>query len=73
MKIIGDVRLLDKGHAPILLEPVKAEIAIRKQGAATVHVLDHAGVRTGKTLKLTNDAFTIDGERDKTCYYLIEY
>jgi len=67
------VRLLDKGHTPILLEPVKAEITIRKQGAATVHVLDHAGVRTGKKPKPTNGAFTIDGVRDKTCYYLIEY
>lgn len=73
MKIIDDVRLLDKGHAPILLEPVKAEIAIRKQGAPTVHVLDHAGTRTGKTLKPINGAFTIDGVRDNTCYYLIEY
>jgi hypothetical protein len=65
--------LLDKGHAPILLEPVKAEISIRKQGVPTVHVLDHAGVRTGKKLKPTDGAFTIDGGRDKTCYYLIEY
>ena len=73
MKIIDDVRLLDKGHAPILLEPVKAEITIRKQGDATVHVLDHAGVRTGKTLEPTDGVFTIDGGRDRTCYYLIEY
>jgi len=73
MKIIDDVRLLDKGHAPILLEPVRAEITIRKPGAATVHVLDHAGVRTGKKLTPINGAFTVDGARDKTCYYLIEY
>jgi len=73
MKIIDDVRLLDKGHAPILLEPVKAEITVVKQGAPAVHVLDHAGVRTGKTLKPTDGVFTIDGVRDNTCYYLIEY
>jgi len=73
MKIIDDLRLLNKGQAPILLEPVKAEITVKKQGNPVVHVLDHAGCRTGKTLKPTGGTFTIDGARDKTCYYLIEY
>ncbi len=73
MKIIDDVRLLDKGHSPILLEPVKAEITIKKKGNPVVHVLDHAGARTGRKLKMTNGTLTIDGARDKTCYYLIEY
>ena len=73
MKIIDGTRLLDKGHSPILLEPVKAEITIKKKGKPVVHVLDHAGARTGKKLKINNGTFTIDGAQDKTCYYLIEY
>ena len=65
----GD-RLLAKGTAPVLLEPVKATLTI--PGKARVVLLDHDGKRTAKTLPIVNGTFTIDGARDKTPYYLAE-
>jgi hypothetical protein len=38
-----------------------------------VHVLDHDGCRTGRTLPLRDGVLEIDGARDKTPYYLITY
>jgi len=73
MRVYSDCRLLDRGTAPVVMEPVKATIAIRKTGHPTVHVLDHDGCRTGKTLPISDGAFDIDGARDKTCYYLVSY
>ncbi len=73
MKVLGDSRLLRRGSSPVRMEPVRATIALRKRGRPTVHVLDHDGRRTGKTLGARDGAFEIDGARDKTCYYLIEY
>ena len=63
-------RLLAKGTAPVLLEPVKATLTI--PGKARVVLLDHDGKRTAKTLPIVNGTFTIDGARDKTPYYLAE-
>ncbi|HVX12906.1 MAG TPA: hypothetical protein VHC22_17115 [Pirellulales bacterium] len=68
-----DERILDNGQGPILLEPVKATISIGKRPIAAVHVLDHAGQRTGKTLEVHSGRFTIDGTRDRTLYYEVEY
>jgi hypothetical protein len=73
MKVFMGDRLLAKGGPPVLMEPVRAEITVRERGRPTVHVLDHAGCRTGRTLEVADGRFTIDGARDRTCYYLIEY
>jgi len=68
----GDV-LVAKGKAPVLLEPVKAAIRLRRTDAARVILLDHDGRRTQKTLPIVGGAFGIDGAVDKTPYYLIEF
>ncbi len=73
MKVFNDARILERGGAPVVMEPVKARITINKPGGPTVHVLDHAGCRTGRSLPVKGTTFTIDGARDKTCYYLVEY
>jgi hypothetical protein len=73
MKVFGDCRLLQRGTAPVVMEPVRAEIAIRKGGTPTVELLDHDGCRTRQTLPIDDDVVHIDGARDKTCFYLIEY
>jgi len=73
MKVFGDSRILDRGTAPIVMEPVKATITIRKDGHPTVYLLDHDGCRTSKTLPVKDGTFEIDGARDKTCYYLVVY
>jgi len=68
----GD-RVLAKGEAPILMEPVKARIALGRGGAARVTTLDQDGRPTDRTISVENGAFTIDGARDKTPYYLITF
>jgi hypothetical protein len=68
-----DSRTLDNGRGPILLEPVKATLAFHDRGVAAVNVLDHDGRRTGKSLPVTDGQFTIDGARDKTLYYEVQF
>jgi len=38
-----------------------------------VHLLDHDGRRTDRTLSIQNGAFEIEGAVDKTPYYLVEF
>jgi len=73
MKVLDDSHLLSPGSTPILMEPVKARIALRRPGIPTVTLLDHDGYRTEKTLPVSAGAFEIDGARDHTCYYLVSY
>jgi hypothetical protein len=73
MRIYADEVILSRGSTPILMEPVKATIRLGRKGSPTVRLLDHDGARTEKTLPVADGAFTIDGARDKTCYYLVEY
>ena len=68
-----DDRVLENGKPPIMLEPVRATVAIAGRAIAGVNVLDHDGKRTGKTLDVADGAFTIDGTRDKTIYYEVVF
>jgi len=68
----GD-RMLAKGEGPVVMEPVKARIAIRRAGTPKVIALDHDGKPTEAAVPVENGAFTIDGARDKTPYYLVRY
>jgi len=72
MKVFEDSRIMQKGRAPILMEPVRAKIDLGRDGA-TVHVLDHDGGMTDKTLAVRDGRFAIDGARDKTAYYLVRF
>jgi hypothetical protein len=71
MNIVGDL-ITNAGEAPVILEPVKAQLQFKRKGG-TVHVLDHDGIRTGKNYPLTNGKFDLDTERDKTIYYLVTF
>lgn len=72
MKFNNDkTELLDVGSAPILLEPVDLEIALSEK-KGTVHVLDHVGNRTNKTIPLQNGKVKLDGKIYKAIYYEIE-
>jgi len=73
MRVYLDTRILNRGDAPVVMEPVSARIEIRRKGDPVIHVLDHAGRKTGRTLPAPNGTFEIDGARDKTCYYLVSY
>ncbi len=68
-----DSHTLDNGQAPILLEPVRATVAIPGRTVAAVNVLDQNGRRTGKSLAVAEGRFAIDGARDRTLYYEIQF
>src|SRR5207302_2049640 len=53
-------KLEDIGKAPLLVEGVRAAIAIEHAGKATVTVLDHDGRETKKTLPANGGRFTVD-------------
>ena len=73
MKVLNDERILDPGKGPVVMEPVKAAISIRRRGNPAVILLDHNGRKTDRTLPAPGGTFEIDGARDKTCYYLVSY
>jgi hypothetical protein len=64
-----DSKTIDNGKGPILLEPVKATLTLSGRKVTAVHVLDHDGRRTDRTLPVENGRFTIDGAKDKALYY----
>jgi hypothetical protein len=70
MKVLNDSVLLEKGSAPVVMEPVKARITVGRK-VSNVYLLNHDGIRTEKTLPVKDGSFEIDGARDKTCYYLV--
>ena len=61
--------LLERGRGPVLMEPVKADFAIRARRVISVQRLDHDGCRTEATLPVVDGRFTIDGATDRTPYY----
>jgi hypothetical protein len=69
----GGDKMLVAGAAPILIEPVKATLTLRRQGSPKVYLLDHDGSLTERTLPIENGVLNIDGAKDKTPYYLIRY
>ncbi len=73
MRVLNDNRILERGSEPILLEPVRAEISIRRPDSAKVYLLDHSGRKTDRTLPIRDGKFEINGESDQTCYYLISF
>ncbi len=73
MKWVGSQRMVSVGRAPILMEPVVADFTLTRGGGPTVHVLDHDGRRTGRTVPVNDGSFKIDGAVYKTPYYEITY
>ena len=66
-------KMRSKGKGPVLMEPMKAEITIKRSGKPTVYICDHDGVRTDRTIPVKNNSFTIDGASSKTVYYEVVY
>ncbi len=63
--------ILDNGHAPIMLEPVSAEISFKSRKIKQVQILDLDGNLTSRTAAFTPEKFTIDGKNDRAIYYQI--
>jgi hypothetical protein len=65
--------LVELGEAPILIEPVRAEIKFAGRPVKSVRLLNHDGRRTDVTIPVEDSTFTIDGTRDKTMYYEVTF
>ena len=66
--------LLAVGQAPVLMEPVVAAFTLARKEPATVHVLDHAGRRTGVSFPYAGDRpLQLDGRTHQAIYYEIAY
>ncbi|MBS0261311.1 MAG: hypothetical protein JSS02_05090, partial [Planctomycetes bacterium] len=65
--------IVDNGKAPILLEPVRAEVTFARRKIARVQVLDQDGQRTNRTVPVQQGRFTIDTGRDQTMYYEVVF
>ena len=63
--------LLAKGSSPILMEPICADFVWKGRPIQQVNILNHDGVRTGKTIQIQNNQFTLNGQVDQTPYYEI--
>jgi len=71
-KISGSMMLVN-GKGPVVMEPVSASIKFQRSGTPKVSILDAYGRKTGQTVSLVGGALNIDGRKDRTCYYLIEW
>ena len=68
---MSDGKVLAPGAAPILMEPVRADIRLPAGQDFTVTALDHDGVPTATTVPVSAGAFTIDGATQRTVYWEI--
>jgi len=64
--------LMETGQSPILLEPVKFTLGIKRCPPPKITVLNHSGFKTDRYIK-NNGGWIIDGSRTKAIYYLIEF
>ncbi len=71
-KISGSMMLVN-GKGPVLMEPVIGSIKFQRGGSPKVSLLDAYGRKTGRTASLVDGILNIDGRKDRTCYYLLEY
>ena len=65
--------MLTRGQGPVLMEPVKARLTLRRTGTPQVFALDHDGKMTASKIAVKNGVIEIDNARDKTPYYLVRY
>jgi len=55
------------------MEPLKLTITSGRAGQPKVYLFTHDGLRRKTMLPVENGTFTIDGTRDKTPSYLLEF
>ena len=74
MKYSNDgTQLLEKGNAPLLLEPVDFKLNLRRKGKAVLTILDHDGLATSQQQAIENQMISIDGSKTKTIYYTVSF
>lgn len=63
--------ILEVGKAPILMEPVDVRISLPLLSKSKVHILDHAGRKTSKTVEYKGNELHLKGSETETFYYII--
>lgn len=66
------INVIEKGKAPLLVEPVKARILVNASGKYRIRVLDHDGLPTDRLILPAGKAFELDGASTKAIWYLLE-
>lgn len=57
------------GKEPLKVEPVKVELEFELGNFKKVNVLDHDGLRTGKSLPIENSKVVLDGKEHQAIWY----
>ena len=67
-------KVVERGKAPVLIEPVRATVRLRRNGRFQVWALDHDGRKgpEAAALEVRNGEFQIDGAKYRTLYYLVQ-
>lgn len=65
--------LLERGEAPLILEPVSLRLNIDRKSKPKITVLDHSGKKTDQIIKADGEWISLDGAQTKAIYYLLEY
>ena len=67
-------KVVERGKAPVLIEPVRATVRLRRNGRFQVWALDHDGRKgpEAAALDVRNGEFQIDGAKYRTLYYLVQ-
>ncbi len=65
--------MLNPGTAPLLMEPVQADITIDGRAVDAVNVLSQNGALTQKTIPTQGGAFHINSADDQTLYYQVVF
>lgn len=66
-------QLLEKGQAPLLIEPVNFMLHLKRKGKAILTILDHDGFPTTQQQTIDNQTIRIDGSQTKTLYYTLSW
>ncbi len=67
-------KLLNEGTAPVLMEPVDADVTFKRSATLAVTKLDHDGMRAGSVpVDQANKKFVIDGAAHRTPYYVADF
>ena len=73
MLTLDNRTIVDNGTAPIMLEPVRAEVAFAGRKISQVNILDQDGRLSGRTVPVSGGRFTIDSAQDHTIYYEVRF
>lgn len=72
MKMVAG-NLIERGGPPLMVEPVRVELTLKRAGTPTLYVLDHDGKRTGQTLTPVDGKIILDSAQTHAIYYELDY